>query len=263
MAHIHLFEFEDQPWFPDVIREGMMDFLRHGITWTSFYEPVAPLIKGTMEETDCHQLVELCAGGGGGVLKMSGYLAALGIRPKIILTDLYPKEKIYEALKEDSDGSIDYVARPVNALQVPETLQGMRILFSSFHHFKPAEARQILQDAVNSRAPIGIFDAGNKSILTIIFGVLLLQPVAFFLLTPFFKPFSWSRLFFTYLLPLIPLCTLWDGSVSVLRFYTVQDLEQLASETASGQYLWKAGQVKNRWGLKVNYLTGQPAGTNQ
>lgn len=259
MPRLHLFEFEDLPWFPQVIREGMMDFLRYGISLTNFYEPAAPLIKSTMENTGSTRLVELCAGGGGGILNMISYLQDIDCHPKIILTDLFPNTAVYEALKKETGGKIDFIAYPVDALKVPAEITGMRLSFSSFHHFRPEDAKGILADAASKKIAIGIFDAGNKSIATILIGVLLLQPIAFLLLTPFFKPFRWSRLFFTYIVPLIPLCTLWDGSVSVLRFYSVKALHQLTREVASDDYLWKTGQVKNRWGLKVNYVIGQPA----
>ncbi len=255
----HLFEFEDLPWFPQVIREGMMDFLRHGISWTDFYEPVAPLIKETLSNQQTNQLTELCAGGGGGVLKMIEYLNAIDCQPQIVLSDLYPNIATYAKLKQLTGGKIDFINKPVNALRVSPALKGMRILFSSFHHFSPEQATQILNDAVRNKVAIGIFDAGNKGLFTIVFGVLLIQPIAFLLLTPFFKPFRWNRLFFTYLLPLIPLCTLWDGAVSVTRFYTVADLQRLTSQIPSNGYIWKAGQVENRWGLKVNYVIGQPS----
>ena len=32
--------------------------------------------------------------------------------------------------------------------------------------------------------------------------------------TPFVRPFRWSRLLFTYVIPLIPLLVLFDGTVS-------------------------------------------------
>ncbi|MBK9732493.1 MAG: class I SAM-dependent methyltransferase [Chitinophagaceae bacterium] len=254
----HLFEFEDLPWFPQVIREGMMDFLRHNISWLNFYEPVAPLLKETLMATQKNELLELCAGGGGGVLKLMKYLNAIDCHPQITLSDLYPNIETYQKLKLETNGKIDFMEQPVDALNVPATVTGMRLLFSSFHHFRPESAKEILADAVNKKEAIGIFDAGNKGIFTMLFGVILLQPIAFLVLTPFFKPFRWSRLLFTYLLPLIPLCTIWDGCISILRFYTVEELKVLTEQISPNHYTWKVGQLKNRWGLKVNYLIGHP-----
>jgi len=256
---LQLFEFEDQRWFPQVVREGMMDFLSHIITWLNFYGPITPFIKETLEETSEEQLLELCAGGGGGVLKLRENLLAIKSQPKIILCDLYPNEKTYEALKLQTSGGIDFIRAPVDALNVPSELKGMRVIFSAFHHFKPELAKEILSDAVRKNVPIGVFDAGTKSIFSMA-GIILLQPLIFFLATPFFKPFRWSRILFTYLIPVIPLCTVWDGCVSVLRFYNVNELKELSRQAGTNKYHWKAGQVKNGIGAKVNYLIGSPAG---
>jgi len=76
--------------------------------------------------------------------------------------------------------------------------------------------------------------------------------------TPFFKPFGFSRLFFTYIFPLIPLYTAWDGCVSILRMYKSQELLEIAENTNSKNYFWKAGKVKNKLGIHSTYLIGYP-----
>lgn len=257
MPRYQLFEFEDLRGFPQVIREGMMDFLRHAITWLNFYKPIVPFIKETLEQCGETTIVELCSGGGGGVLKLRENLDAIGCHPKIILSDLYPNVETYENLKKQTNAEIDFISEPVDALNVPSSLKGMRVLFSSFHHFTPEQANSILQDAVSKNVPIGIFDAGTKSIFSIL-GIILLQPAIFFVATPFFRPFRWNRLLFTYILLMIPLCTMWDGCVSVLRFYTVKQLKDLTNQINSENYIWKVGQVKNSIGAKVNYVIGYP-----
>ena len=101
-------------------------------------------------------------------------------------------------------------------------------MFTAFHHFMPEEAKKILNDAAEKKVSIAIFDSGK--VLPTIFLLPLLEPITFFFLTPFFKPFRWSRLVFTYLIPLIPICTIWDGCISVLRLYSMKDMKQLISE---------------------------------
>jgi len=48
---IHLFEFEDLPWFPGVIREGMVDYLRFILGNINFYKPIVPLIKEGLDKS--------------------------------------------------------------------------------------------------------------------------------------------------------------------------------------------------------------------
>lgn len=256
MSRIHLFEFEDLPWFPQVIREGMMDYLRHMISWVEFYKPAAELIKRTLEQSGEKQIIELCAGGGGGVLKMKKYLRDLDCPAKVFLSDLYPNVGTYEKLKEQTHGEIDFIPASVNALNVSGDVKGMRVMFTAFHHFEPEPAKKILKDAAEKQVPIAIFDAGKN--LFGIFLVILLEPISFFLLTPFFKPFRWSRLLFTYIIPLIPLCTLWDGFVSILRLYSLKEMKQLTDEVSLQDYKWTVGQTKNSLNLPLNYIIGIP-----
>ena len=66
------------------------------------------------------------------------------------------------------------------------------------------------------------------------------------LLTPFFRPFRLSRLVFTYLLPLIPLTTIWDGVVSILRLYSPAELLALARRAdPTGRLRWQAGTLRH------------------
>ena len=90
------------------------------------------------------------------------------------------------------------------------------------------------------------------------FGILILHPLGMLLVTPFLKPFKFSRLFFTYLIPLIPLYTIWDGLVSILRLYSPKDLYKIANSIPNHNYTWRLGQVKNVLGIKVAYLIGVP-----
>jgi len=45
MGRIHLFEFEDQQWFPSFLRDYGTDFLRFLSTKTAMYKPIIPIIE--------------------------------------------------------------------------------------------------------------------------------------------------------------------------------------------------------------------------
>jgi hypothetical protein len=53
---------------------------------------------------------------------------------------------------------IRFLSDSIDATQIPKYLWGFRTLFSSFHHLNPAEARGLLQDSVNRRQAIGVFE---------------------------------------------------------------------------------------------------------
>jgi len=90
------------------------------------------------------------------------------------------------------------------------------------------------------------------------FAVMLFSPILILLLMPFIKPFTWKKLFWTFLVPLIPLTGLWDGIVSYLRTYSPEELEQLVEELESDDYNWEIGQIHGIGLHKITYLFGYP-----
>ncbi len=236
-----------------------MDYLRFMISAFGIYRPVALLLAQALRQTKQNQLLELGAGAGGGTETV---LAALRALPDaspdlhVLLTDLYPQPAAWADIARRTSGVIQGYAAPVDALAVPAELPGFRVIFSAFHHFAPASAEALLRDAVGQGAGIAVFEGAGKSWGEVALALTLL-PLAQLLLTPLFRPFRLSRLVFTYLLPLIPLATVWDGVVSILRMYPPEQLLALAHRAdPAGAYAWQAGQLRHWWGPRVTYLIG-------
>jgi len=150
-----------------------------------------------------------------------------------------------------------YSAEPVDATNCK--LQGFRTLFSCFHHFRPDMAQQILQNAVHSNNPIAIFEATERSI----FGVLFFSFTSVFLsifLSPFPKPrFSLNRIFWTSIIPVMPFMLAFDGVVSCLRTYSIQEMRDLVSKLDGGEkFTWEIGTVKLLLFPNLVYLIGIP-----
>ena len=259
---LRLFEFEDLPWFPAVIRAGMMDYLRFMISALGTYRPIASLLAEGLRRTGQTTLLELGAGAGGGTETVWRALQGQGLENvTITLTDLYPQPAAWADIAQRTHGHIGHEPTPVNALAVPAHLTGYRAIFSAFHHFPPEAAEALLHDAVRAGTGIGVFEGAGKHWWELLLAGTVL-PVAQLLLTPFFRPFRLSRLVFTYLIPLIPLCTIWDGSVSLLRMYSVQELLALAHRAdPAGNFAWQAGKKRHWWGPEVTYLVGWPEAT--
>ncbi|HEY4650409.1 MAG TPA: class I SAM-dependent methyltransferase [Pontibacter sp.] len=256
---LQLFELEDQRWFPHVIRQGMLDFLRFMISKLHAYEAALPLLQELLTRTNQHHITDLCSGAGGGIETIQQDLSRrMGQTIAVTLTDLYPNLAAYQYLHQQSGGTIDFIPDPVDATAVPETITGVRTIFSSFHHFPPTIAQRILQDAADKRAPIGIFEGSQKSWLEMLL-LWLFFPVIIFVVTPFIRPFRWSRLFFTYVVPLIPLGIIWDGTVSLLRIYTPEHLQHMIRRIHAPNYSWRIGRVGNKPGKHVIYLIGYPS----
>ncbi len=258
MQRYHLFEFEDLPWFPDFLRQSMMDFLRFMISKINIYEPIIPFMQQALQRTSQPGILDLGSGGGGGIAGIQQELSRrVGYPVKITLSDKFPNYPAFELIKKQTQGAITYIAEPVDATDVPPAFTNFRTIFSAFHHFRPALAKAILQDAARKQVPIGVFEGASKSWFEIAL-VLFIFPFIILVITPFIRPFRWSRLFFTYLLPVIPLCIMWDGMVSILRLYSPEMLLKLTQEIAAEGYTWQAGKARHWSGAGVIYLIGYP-----
>ena len=257
---LRLFEFEDAAWFPSAVRDGGLDFLRYIVVATRFYDCVAPILSRAMAATGDSEIVDLCSGGGGPIEQIRAQVSRdIGRDVAVTLTDRFPNLATYRWLAQRSTGRIRFREAPTDATNVPAELAGFRTMFSAAHHFAPGALREVLRAAVIARKGIALFDASERGIRPFlgIPVICLVHPFLFALFTPFFRPFRWSRLLLTYVLPLIPLYTIWDGCVSGLRTHQPEDLLAIANSLDS-DYAWEAGLVRNPIGANVAYLVGIP-----
>lgn len=256
MRRIHAFEFNDLRWFPNRFRDYETDYLQFVANRFDMYQCVLPVLKKGILNSENHTIVDIASGGGGGFAKIAEHLKKSIPDLKVILTDYYPNIDAFKKTKAQQPEAFEYVEASVNATDVPPGLKGFRTQFLSFHHFRPKDAKAILQNAIDCGQPIGIFEAQQRNIKNL--GERFLSPLSVLLLTPFIKPYKFDRLLFTYLLPVLPLTTLWDGLVSVLRTYTVPELKQMVLELRnSAQFDWEVDIVKGK-SLHILYLLGIP-----
>ncbi|MEZ4825892.1 MAG: hypothetical protein R3C61_06310 [Bacteroidia bacterium] len=225
MARIHLFEFEDQTWFPSFIRNYMTDFLGFTVTQFTFFDGIIPLLKKGLDKSGGKTIIDLASGGGGPWKRLGPKLKSETQDIKIILTDYFPNIPAFEKVMAIDSDLFRYEKKSINALDVPKDLKGFRTQFLSFHHFQPDEARRILQNAVDFQMPVGIFEAQKRDAKHLI--QFFFSPINVILFTPFIRPFSLFRLIFTYLIPIVPICVWWDGIVSVLRTYSVEEMKTM------------------------------------
>jgi hypothetical protein len=238
----HLFEFEDQPCFPALVRDLATDYLRFVQSALRLHRPIVPVLAIALRATGAREILDLCSGGGGLTVSLQRALATLGVPVRITLTDRFPNLGAFQRIAEASSGRLSFVGESVDARSVPPRLKGFRTIFNSFHHFRPSDARTILRDAVDAGEAIAVFEYPERRGL-IIFLTLCFTPLLVALATPFIPPFRWSRLLFTYVLPLVPLICWWDGVISHLRAYTVDELRMLASDATLGSYRQDAGMI--------------------
>ncbi len=259
MERMHLFEFEDQKWFPSFLRNYVTDFLQFLANKAKVYQPVVEVMLLSLRESNTSKIVDLGSGSGGGLLWLAGELKKAKPDLEIVLTDLYPNIASFEDI-EHRTTVFSYHREPIDAKKVPKSLAGLRTMFLSFHHFNPLEAKMVIQNAVNTGHPIAIFEIQDRSVASMI--AMLLSPISVLLTTPFIKPFRAGRLFFTYLVPVVPLVVLWDGVVSCLRTYSVEQMKALVDKVENKEgYIWKFDKKRSRTGFVI-YTIGIPKEKN-
>ena len=264
MRRRHLIEIHEQSWCPVAVRDGATDCLRLIALIGRQFDGALPPLRRALAMTGAERIVDLGSGGGGPWLALRARLhTAAGAPAPIILTDLFPNRQALQAARAQAPAQIDFVEHAVDATNVPVELPGLRTLFTTFHHFDPPTAQAILQDAVDARQGIAIFEQTQRTRAAQLF-MLILAPIAL-LSAPLLRPFCWSRLFWTYVIPAIPAVLVFDGIVSCWRTYTEPDLRGMIARLTTGEahgsaYHWEMGHARTLLSpLGISYLIGYPA----
>lgn len=258
MRRVQLIEIHDQRWFPGFLRDAVTDTLRMMFGIGRVYHSVMPRFMAAMRRSGSSRVLDLCSGGGGAWTNLRGVLDIEGHgAPDVCLTDKYPNAAAFEKAKARSKSKIDFLAQPVDATDIPAELAGFRTFFTAFHHFSPIQARAILEDAVARDRGIAIFEAPGRTILPLLFAMLM--PVVSFGLAPFLRPFTWSRMFWTYVIPVVPFVLWFDGVISCLRVYSPRELQEFVDEIGAEHYRWEIGEdATGVVPVPITYLLGYP-----
>ncbi len=259
MKRYQLFEFEDQEWFDADFRNSITQFLNIVIMKLKLYHAAVPRIQRVLKKTKENRILDLCSGAAGPIASIYQLLEKRGWQGKITITDKYPNIEIFKHIANQSKGKIDYLSESVDAINTPENLLGMRTFFTSFHHFDAVYAKKILQNAVESKVPIAIFELTERRWINILVAAFL-SPIALCLATPFIETVSLKKLFWTYAIPIIPLTFAWDGIVSHMRSYTVDELGRIVDSIEnSDSYNWEIERFPFPWvKVPLTYLIGCP-----
>jgi hypothetical protein len=249
-------ELEDLSWWPRLIRDAATDYLVTALRHAKTYTVLVPRLATAVKQCGASQIVDLCSGGGGPWPDLLPALRARGVDVPVCLTDKYPNTAALNRMTTITPG-IRFEGEPVTATDVPARLAGFRTLFTAFHHFRPADARVILAAAVRDRQGIAIAEGYSRTPTAL--ALMALVPLAVWVLTPAIRPFRWSRLFWTYLVPVIPAAVLFDGVVSCLRIYTPDEMLAMAREVGGEGYEWESGlEYPAGSPVSIPYLIGVP-----
>lgn len=257
MRRMQFFEIHEQSWFPSFLRDEVTDALQYGLGFLKAYAPIGSMLQSALDTANCRSIIDLCSGGGGPWPDLSRSLKGGACADQIRLSDKYPNLEAFQNVSAASGNRITFCAEPVDAMKVPRELAGFRTIFSSYHHFSPEEARTVLQDAVDAGESIGIFEITRRAASAI--GLMIPWALLVFLTTPWIRPFRWSRIFWTYVVPIVPFVVWFDGVVSCLRTYRPRELREIIGKLTGNEYVWRVGeQFGHGEKIPITYMIGSP-----
>jgi len=212
-----------------------------------------------MEDAGIKHVVDLCSGAGGPWFQLAHDFEEQDYAITVLLTDIHPNiEGLQQACAESK--YLSFHRQPVSALQVPVDLNGFRTIFSSFHHFSPNEAHRILSDAATNRQGIAVFEGASRDIRVML--AVCFLPFLALLTSPLIRSFRCSRVFWTYVIPVVPFMLWFDGLMSCLRAYSKDELSEISDQTGAEDYHWQAG-TKGEGFIRITYLIGYPRRTDR
>ncbi len=267
VRRVHTLEFEDLSWFPSWLRTCMTNLIVVLSRFIGVVPVLATLVSRALRALDADHVVDLGSGGGG---SMPEVIDLVRQEPELAdatltMTDLYPNLDAMEKFA-DEGSHVRYHPSPVDATDLASAPPGLKTMVNSFHHMRPEQARAILRSAQTNREPLLIYEMGDTRIPLLLWALalpvsLVIVFVMALVLTPFVRPLTFRQLFFTYVIPLIPIFYAWDGQCSLPRIYTPEDLDELLADLPEADdYRWEKGPAEASNGRELGtYLLGMPA----
>lgn len=251
MRRFDIPEIEDYGWCPRPARDAATAFLALLAEVARPYDALAPRLALAVRQSGAHRVVDLASGAGGPWRALQPLMAANGADVEVLLTDRYPPRD----LRLPPGGRVRYLPDAVDATAVPAELDGFRTICGAFHHFSPAAARALLEDAARRGQGVAVLEAVQRRLTFMALAALL--PVPYLAMAPALKRSGWATFVWSYLIPLAPSLLAVDGVASCLRAYTATEMAGLAEGLDS--HVWEAGELRgSRVPVSVSYLIGVP-----
>ncbi|WP_158623565.1 hypothetical protein [Corallococcus sp. CA053C] len=257
MQRAHLFEFNDMPWLPSPIRKTLMEFLHHMSVRLRMYDAGFDVLSQLLKQQGLTSIQAMCAGDGGLMLALSRHLGRDDVR--IQLSDKYPSLERFGELERESAGRLGHVTESVDVLNVPEHLSGVRLIVNAVHHFQPPVVRGILADAVTKRQPIVFMEPVQRDLLSVLRFCAATPLLSAWLSLGGIRPLSLRRTLLGLVAPVGAFCFFFDGVVSHLRAYHLEEWQALILQVEGHEdYDWDLRQIPSFMGTRISFLAGMP-----
>ena len=212
-------ELEDYSWFPAILRNFQTEFIGFVVTTFNVYNVFIQHLKTL--PLSVQSMTDLCSGSGEPaitIFRKSNCFSSL------LLSDKYP------SLLKVNDDKISYEIQRTDVLEMDFKHGTCYTMFNAIHHFQDEEKLKIVQKIQISGSDAFIVEVLEPTIFCLL-KIVFTTTIGCLLLTPFIHPFSFMRLFFTYILPVNILTITFDGIVSVLKSRTVKHYQKLFANT--------------------------------
>lgn len=211
-------ELEDYNWFPTVLRNFQTEFIGFVVSKFNVYGAFIEHLKSL--SLPQQTMTDLCSGSGepaSSILKKSNCFSHL------VLTDKYPNDL------QMKDETISYKKESMDAMEMEFEPGTCYTMFNAFHHFKDDDKLKIIEKIQKSGSSAFFVEILEPRIICLL-KVLFATTIGTLIFTPFIKPFSLKRLFFTYILPVNIFTITFDGIVSVLKSGSVNHYKKLFAD---------------------------------
>jgi hypothetical protein len=240
-------ELEDYNWFPKRFRRWQLEFVGSMSVWTKLYRPLVPVMDEMISDYKITALQDCCSGSGLPAVYLHQQLHK---KMTLLLTDKYPDEHFV------NNAHVIYSKENIDVLQMQTVEIALYTMFNAFHHFNKAQQKAIVKKMMSNNSAFiiaEILEPGLFNALKIFFTGTVLQIFA----APFIKPFSFARLFFTYIIPVNLFTVTYDGIISVLRSKTEKQYRELVNGLASNNFAITVHKINN-WKGNLVYIKGAP-----
>lgn len=211
-------ELEDYSWFPSVLRNFQTDFIGFVVAKLNVYDVLVDYLKTL--SLPVYPMYDLCSGSGEpaiSIFKKSNCFSQL------LLSDKYPRPFL------SADANIYYQPQSTDVLNLEFKNNTYYTLFNSLHHFTDIEKLKLTETIIENGATAFMVEILEPT-FTCLVKVFFMTTLGSILFTPFIHPFSFKRLFFTYVFPINILTITIDGILSVLKSRSVKQYQKLFAQ---------------------------------
>lgn len=216
-------------WYPKLLKQLTAEFLSWFVLKVNASKPFIPVIDKVLYETEQKSIINIDFGLGAGL----------------------------DVVKQFLDKNIKITSYPYSEFNTSKL--GVYLFVNSFHQLSVNQAKNTLKRICESGNPVVVLEGNNDSLWQIV-GMTFFVPMSVIFSAPFVKPFRFSRVIFTYFVPILPFTIVIDGCIALLKLYNPSDLNELVKELK--HYNWHTEKKDNGRGGKIIYLTGKKHETN-